>query len=99
MNESSPWAINKEQRASNITLLRKHLTSLRALAGISQEDLACFLGISRQSYSMYETAKKEMPWTLYLALILFFTTNSNTKEMISELSIYPNGLYERFEQL
>lgn len=48
---------------------RNELPVLRARARVSQETLAEKIGISRQAYNNFETGKKEMIWTTFLALV------------------------------
>lgn len=80
-------------RNTIVELLRKELPVLRVKARISQEDIAEKIGISRQTYSSIETGKREMSWTIFLALIAYFQNNESTKKMIGEI----NGLSEGIE--
>lgn len=82
-------------RNTIVELLRKELPVLRAKARISQEDIAEKIGISRQTYSSIETGKREMSWTIFLALIAYFQNNESTKKMIGEI----NGLSEGIEMI
>lgn len=61
---------------------RNELPVLRARARVSQETLAEKIGISRQSYNNFETGKKEMTWTTFLALVAYFQNNERTKQII-----------------
>ena len=56
------------------------LPVLRARIGISQEDVAAKIGVSRQTYNSYEAKKRPVPWSVCIALITFF--NSKTREMM-----------------
>ena len=71
-------------------LLRNEMPVLRAKARVSQEELAEKIGISRQTYSSFETGKREMSWTTFLALIAFFQNNESTRQMLEGI----NGLSE-----
>ena len=55
---------------------------MRARARVSQETLAEKIGISRQSYNNFETGKKELTWTKFLALVAYFQNNETTKQII-----------------
>jgi len=90
-----------EQNAINITdidkdLLIEKLTEdlpvLRAKIGISQEELAEIVGISRQTYSAVETRKTQMSWNTFLSLLLFFDNNEKTREMINNIGAFPKEL-------
>lgn len=82
-------------RNTIIELLRKELPVLRAKARVSQGEIAGKIGISRQTYSSIETGKREMSWTTFLALIVYFQNNENTRKMINEI----NGLSEGIEMI
>lgn len=81
--------VTQQYKKTSIAILQENLSALRAKANISQEKLATFIGISRQTYYGIETQKKEMTWTIFIALIFYFYNNDLTKEMLYELKIYP----------
>lgn len=72
-------------RNALIKLLKNELPVLRARIGLSQETLADKIGISRQTYSGIETGKREMTWTIFLALVSFFQSNEQTNLMLKQL--------------
>ena len=54
---------------------RNELPVLRAKARVSQEIVAEKIGISRQTYSGIETGKRDISWTIFLALVAYFQNN------------------------
>ena len=70
-----PTRISDMERETLITKLIDELPVLRLKTGLSQDDLAGLLDISRQTYSSMETKKRKMSWSLYLSLILIFYHN------------------------
>lgn len=58
------------------------LPVLRARIGISQEDIAAKIGVSRQTYNAYEAKKRPIPWSVCIALITFFNSDIKTREMM-----------------
>lgn len=58
------------------------LPVLRARMGVSQEEVASKIGVSRQTYNSYEAKKRSLPWSVCIALITFFASNSKTREMM-----------------
>lgn len=71
-----------DNRKKLIARLTYDLSVLRARLGVSQEELAAKIGMSRQTYNTIETGKKEMPWTTFLALIAVFQNNPETLRML-----------------
>ena len=49
--------------------LALELPALRAKMGNSQVDMGELIEVSRQTYSMIEIQKKEIGWSMYMALI------------------------------
>lgn len=96
MSNSSRWIVTKEEQQHFIDALAKELAPLRAKVGISQGDLASIIGVSRQTYSAIENGKKDMSWSTYLSLILFFDYNYPTHQMIRKIDAFPQELIERF---
>lgn len=74
--------VNKEKKAELIQLLTSTLPVLRAAIGISQEEIASYIGVSRQTYSALEQGKRPMSWNTFLSLFLFFISNTETNEML-----------------
>ncbi len=70
-------------------MLQTNLSSLRAKIGISQEELARVIGVSRQTYYPVESGKKRMTWGMFLALIFVFDSIKETSEMLEDLRLYP----------
>ncbi len=73
---------------------RVELPVFRAKAKVSQEFLADKIGISRQTYSGIETGKKEMTWTIFLALWTFFQNNDDTRDMVNLMYDFGNDVSE-----
>ena len=76
---------------------RNELPVLRARARASQEVIAEKIGISRQIYSGIETGKREMTWTIFLALLAFFQNNEQTKTMIDQINGFGDSMTKVME--
>ena len=81
--------IDKE---SLIKKLAIELPALRAKLGSSQADLAELIGVSRQTYSMIENQKKEMGWSIYMSLILVFSSNPKTSALLEFSGAFPKEI-------
>ena len=55
----------KQKREDLIDSLTKFLSILRAAIGISQGELAEYVGISRQTYCAIEQGKRQMSWSTF----------------------------------
>jgi len=90
------WIISEDYKNASIDLLQNNLSALRAKIGISQEELASVVGVTRQTYYPVETGKKPMTWSMFLALIFVFDSIKETSEMLEDLRIYPIDLVMKF---
>lgn len=69
-----------EQLASNLEILR-------AGAKLTQEATAKAIGISRQTYCQIENGNSKMSWSIYLSLLLLFSSIPGTAELLGKLGI------------
>lgn len=65
-----------------IIQLTNDLPVLRARLGLSQEELAECVGVSRQTYNAFENKTRKMSWSTCMALIAFFTSNEPTRKIL-----------------
>jgi len=80
---------NKELEKNNLmNLMAKNLAVFRTKLGASQEDVAIRLGLTRQTISALESGQREMTWSVFLALVLLFFRNQETKRMLVAFEIY-----------
>lgn len=90
------WIIPDEEKEKFISALTKELILLRTKAGISQEELASLIGISRQTYGSIERKTRRMSWSVFLSLILFYDYNQNTHQMIRNIGAFPDEMVKHF---
>lgn len=57
--------------------MANRLPALRKKYGISQTELGGKIGLSRQTISAIERKTTPLTWTTMLAMLMFFTANSN----------------------
>ena len=88
--------INEELKNSVIQSMAKNLTVLRAMLHLSQAQLASLIGVSRQTIVLFETEKRTMPWSTYIALLFIFDNNSITKPLLLVMGVYPDELRDFF---
>lgn len=92
------WQIESGYRELCVETLRENLAPLRAKCGLSQEELAGILGISRQTYCAFETGKRPLPWNTYLSILFVYQELDETRRMLHELQIFPTELFRRLNR-
>ncbi len=96
MEEIKKFELTDAEKRKYINALTPEVIALRKRAGISQGELASFIGVSRQSYGDIERKTRTMSWNSYLALILFFDYNAKTHDMLHSIGAFPGGLLKQF---
>ena len=81
---------NAQQSLMNA--FRDELPVLRAKVRASQETIAQKVGISRHMYNSVETGKREIPLSVFLALLAFFQNNQQTEKMVSQIEQFREGM-------
>lgn len=90
------WLLPEHYKELSILLLQANLSSLRARIGISQEEIANIIGVTRQTYYAFESGKRRMMWDSFMALMFFFNSIDSTAEMLRDLRIFPIELVMLF---
>ena len=85
-----------EKREYCITL-GDHLRKLRAIAGLTQDDLENLCGISKERISRIENGAYIMRWSQFVNLIMIFTMNANTKEYLVAVKIVTPRLLQAMQ--
>lgn len=98
MTEKVISSIKQIDKKMLMEKLEAELPALRAKLGDSQAELSELIGVSRQAYSMIETQKKEMGWSVYMALILVFSSNPKTASLLEFCGAYPAQLRSILQQ-
>lgn len=98
MGSVSKWLLTDTEKDGFIAALTPHLPMLRARVGVSQEEIASLVGISRQTYSAVERKSRKMSWNTYCSLVLFYDYNQKTHQLMRNLSLFPTELVIRFNE-
>lgn len=96
MKYGKHWSISIEKKQEYINKLLPQLASLRAKAGLSQDELSSLVGISRQTYCLTESGTRGMSWNTYLSIIMFFDYNMKTHDLIRRAGVFPKDLFYHF---
>lgn len=73
------------------------LPLLRAAIGISQEEIAGYIGISRQTYCALEQGKRKAGWNTFLALFVFFISNEDTYTLLKAKQGFVPNVYRMLQ--
>lgn len=92
-NDTPLRELSEQERDQLIDRLVTELPVLRTKLGLSQDELAGILDISRQTYSYMETKRRKMSWSIFLALILLFDNNSQTHEFLRKAGLFPEIVF------
>ena len=77
--------------------LGDHLRKLRAIAGLTQDDLEDLCGISKERISRIENGAYIMRWSQFVNFIMVFTMNANTKEYLVAVKILTPRLLQALQ--
>lgn len=98
---SHPFPNDKTERTRDVTeeikrelcgRMSAKLLVLRTMLRLSQADLAKMIGVSRQTVIAMETNKRPIAWNTFLALILVFSKNKSTDQLLKLYEIYTDEL-------
>lgn len=87
--------LSKEERSKLCQTMAGCLPMLRARLGLSQEDLAQRIEVTRQTISAFESHQRRIPWGMFLAFLMLFTGHPATKRLLDTMEIYTEAL-EKF---
>lgn len=76
--------------------MASNLSMLRAKIGVSQEELATLIGVTRQTISATENKTRELSWPNFLSMLFVFTQNPETRDLLPILGIYTPELERYF---
>ena len=96
MKYGKRWSISKAKKQEYINRLLPHLASLRARAGLSQDELAGLVGVSRQTYCLTESGARTLSWNTYLSIVMFFDYNCKTRDLLRGTGAFPADLFYHF---
>ena len=89
--------ISNECRQVLCKLMASNLSTLRAKANMTQDELADRLGLSRQTISAIENEKREMLWSTFSVLIMFFTKSKEIKQLMIVMGITNDAVEKTFD--
>jgi len=67
--------------------MASNLSTLRVKAKLTQDELADRLGLSRQTISAIENKKRDMQWSTFASLLMFFAGNNELRQIMIAMGI------------
>ena len=89
--------LSEAEKAEYCITLGEHLRKLRAIAGLTQDDLESLCGISKERISRIENGAYIMRWSQFVNFIMVFTMNANTKEYLVAVKILTPRLLQALQ--
>lgn len=86
--------VSRREKDELIRLLTSMLPVLRTTIGISQGEIAEYVGVSRQTYCALERGKRKMSWNTFLSLFLFFISNQETNNLLKMKKGFISQVYQ-----
>lgn len=88
------FTLETSEKERLIRCLAKHIRTMRTSCGWSQETLASMIGVTRQTILAVENGKRNMTWTMFLALSFLFLSNQNTRKEFIDSGVYTDALID-----
>ena len=80
--------LTEEEKKQYCIRLGTHMKRLRAIAGLTQDDLAGLSGISKERISRIENNAFVMRWAQFVNFVMVFSMNAKSKEYLVASKIY-----------
>ena len=90
--------LSAEEKKQYCLRMAQALVELRRRLGYTQEELENVCGISRVTLSQIESGRTHMSWMHFVSLMLLFTQNQETKELLYVRGLLDDqllGVYQR----
>jgi len=87
-----PSNLNNERKQELCKTMASNLSTLRAKAGLSQFDLADRLGFARQTISAIESKKRDMQWSTFSAIALFFSKDEEIRQLMTVMGMLDDSV-------
>lgn len=93
--------MQREELAAEKGCLIREITPflpvLRSSIDVSQAEVACRIGISRQTYCAIEQGKRPMSWNTFLSLFLLFQTSKGSRALLERADGFMDRVYQLLE--
>lgn len=91
-----PNNISFEEKQELCKIMASNLSVLREKAKITQDELADRLGLSRQTISAIENEKREMQWSTFSVLLMYFAGDNEIRPIMTAVGVINEKVAEIF---
>ena len=88
--------MTSEEKLALCKLMASNLSTLREKAKLTQDELADRLGLTRQTISAIENDKRDMQWSTFSVLIMFFASNKEIHQIMIAMGIINSSVEKVF---
>jgi len=88
--------VTNEEKLSLCRTMASNLSTLREKARLTQDELADKLGLSRQTISAIENEKRDMQWSTFTVLIMYFAANQEIRQIMVAMRIMTDNVEKFF---
>lgn len=88
--------MTNEEKLSLCRTMASNLSTLREKARLTQDELADKLGLSRQTISAIENEKRDMQWSTFTVLIMYFAANQEIRQIMVAMRIMTDNVEKFF---
>ena len=82
-----PEHLNDERKQELCKIMASNLPTLRAKANLSQDELAERLGFARATISAIENKRRDMQWSTFSTITLFFSKDEEINQLMTVMGI------------
>jgi len=88
--------MTSEEKLALCKIMASNLSTLREKAKLTQDELADRLGLTRQTISAIENDKRDMQWSTFSVLIMFFASNEEIQQIMVAMGIINSNVERLF---
>jgi len=88
--------MSSEERQLLCKIMASNLSTLREKAKLTQDELADRLGLSRQTISAIENEKRDLQWSTFSVLLMFFASDAEIKQIMIAMNIINEAVERAF---
>ena len=82
-----PVFLSNARKQELCRIMSSNLSTIRAKADMTQDELSERLGFARQTISAIENSRRDMQWSTFTAIDLFFSRDNELSRLMSAMGL------------